>query len=95
MQTFDTPEAIEYFALCSMKGRIKIEMSGMRFKGRSTTAIAKDRFGLPKNWRKAQVLEFVTALVELHKMPADSKTTVTVSPPVGRALRTYLSSLEG
>jgi hypothetical protein len=94
MMTFDTPESISYFRLCSMKGRIKLEIAGMRCKGRSTTAIAKGEFGLPKGWRKAQVLEFVTALVELHQTPQEGANPIQVSPPVYKALRSYLNTLE-
>ena len=92
--TLNTPEAISFCCLLSMRGRIQLEVKGMRCTGRSTTAIAKDKFGLPITWRKVQVLEFVTALIELHKEQPEGWGGVQVSPQVGTALRSYLNSLE-
>lgn len=89
----DTPEGIAFYALLSMKARIKLEVAGMRCRGRSACAMAKDKFGLPKHWRKAVVLEFVTALIELYKEQPEGWGGVQVTPPVGYALKTYLNGL--
>jgi len=86
----NTPEAISFYCLLSMRGRIQLEVKGMRCTGRSTTAIAKDKFALPKSWKKVQVLEFVEALVKLHK----GEVGVEARPETARYLIAYLDSME-
>jgi hypothetical protein len=85
-----TPEQISFFSLLSLRGALKIEVNtGLKHGRRSASAVAKDRFGLPKSWKKAEVLEFLDALVHLHK----GEEQVWVSgPKVGKKLREYLYS---
>lgn len=40
------PEGIQYARLASIKGRIKLEKVGMKFKGGSTRARVAEEFGL-------------------------------------------------
>ena len=40
----DTPEQINRFMLAALRGRLKLEMAGMKFRGKSGLAIAKARF---------------------------------------------------
>jgi hypothetical protein len=46
MEVADTPEAIEYFSLSSLKGRVKLEAQGMKCNGPSAMSIARKRFNL-------------------------------------------------
>ncbi len=46
MQIIDTPAGIEAFRLLSIKGRLSIELRGLRFKGGSTFAHVKREFNL-------------------------------------------------
>jgi len=45
----DTPDQIEAFRLLSIRGRLKLELAGIRFKGGSTFAYVKREFGLRGN----------------------------------------------
>ena len=45
----DTPEKISVFRLLSIKGRLSLELSGMKFRGRSTFSIVKQEFGFKGN----------------------------------------------
>lgn len=45
----DTPETISAFQMLAWRGRLKIELAGMRFKGGSTFAFIKAKFGLKGN----------------------------------------------
>lgn len=84
--TLDTPEAIDFFALASLKGSVKLEMAGMRFKiGRS--AYAKKVFGLPKSWRRAQVFEFLQAVVDMRS----GKTEFNLTPAVAKVFVNYVN----
>lgn len=38
----DTPTGIEYARLAAIKGRLRLEMAGIRFKGRATTTIVRE-----------------------------------------------------
>ena len=40
----DTPEQINRFMLAALRGRLKLEIAGMKCKGQSGLAIAKKRF---------------------------------------------------
>jgi hypothetical protein len=51
---YDTPEAIDKFVLASLKGRLTLEMKGMKVsKGPSALAICKQRFPGVKNYVQA------------------------------------------
>jgi hypothetical protein len=61
-QVFDTPEQIAFFQLAAMKGRLKLEVKGLKFRGRSTYSIAKERYGLKGS--RESVLAQLEAMVE-------------------------------
>jgi hypothetical protein len=60
--TVITGTGIPYFRLLSLLGRLKIEMKGMKFRGRSTFAIVKEEFNLKGN--KQKVFEQFEAIVK-------------------------------
>lgn len=67
----DTPESIRMFSLLSMRGRLKLEMKGMRFKparGMTTASAVKEMFGLPRNCRNAKALLRLNEEIEVMKM---------------------------
>jgi len=49
MIIIDTPDGIEAFRLLAIRGRLKLELSGLRFKGGSTFAYVKREFGFKGN----------------------------------------------
>jgi hypothetical protein len=53
---------IEMFSLLSIKGRLKLEMKGLKFKGRPTFAIIKERYG----WKggKAKVYKLFCEMLD-------------------------------
>lgn len=54
-----TPDSIRFYSLLSIRGRLKLEMKGMRLKpirGRTMATIVKEMFGLPKSCRNAKAL---------------------------------------
>lgn len=64
----DTPDKIRFFQLLSMKGRLKLEMKGMRFKGRTTTAAAiKKMLGLPKGCRNQKAMDALEQEIDAMK----------------------------
>lgn len=64
----DTPDKIQFFRLLSLRGRLKLEMKGMRFRGRSTTAAAiKKMFGLPKGCANQKALDRIEQEIESMK----------------------------
>ena len=48
----DTPDKINMSRLLSLKGALKLEMVGMKRRGRSAYAIIKDEFGFKGNREK-------------------------------------------
>jgi len=63
----DTPDKIHMFSLLSMKGRLKLEMKGLRFKpiqGQSTASVVKKMFGLKKGCRNEKALAMLEAEIE-------------------------------
>ena len=57
MLVCDTPEKIRFFQLISLRGRLKLEIKGMKFRGPSSTATAvKKMFGLSVRCRNATAL---------------------------------------
>jgi hypothetical protein len=50
------PTRIEIFRLKIIKQRIKMECLGLRFKGRSTRAMVKQRFGLSRQANEEEML---------------------------------------
>jgi hypothetical protein len=55
MLTYDNPQAIEAFRMRSLRGALKLEILGMKRKGRSVYSIVKEEFGFKGN--KQKVLE--------------------------------------
>lgn len=58
----DTPEGITAYRLLALRGALKLEIMGMRRRGRSAYAIIKEEFGLKGN--KQRVLEQYEALLK-------------------------------
>ena len=58
----NTPEQIAAFRLLSIRGRLKLELKGLRFRGRSTFSIVKAKFGFKGN--NAKVLEQFEAMLK-------------------------------
>ena len=58
----NTPEQIAAFRLLSIRGRLKLELKGLRFRGRSTFSIVKAEFGFKGN--NAKVLEQFEAMLK-------------------------------
>ncbi len=52
----DTPEGIYFYRLLAMRGALKLEMRGLRRRGRSVASIAKEMFKLPKSCRNEVAL---------------------------------------
>ena len=48
---------VHLLQLATMRHRLRLEIRGMRFSGRSTSAILKDLLGLPKSWKRERVLD--------------------------------------
>lgn len=57
----DTPEAINAFMLASLRGRLRLEIKGMKCKGPSALAIAKKRF--PGIKTREEALEKISAIL--------------------------------
>jgi hypothetical protein len=45
----DTPEGIAFFQLCARRGALKLELVGMKRRGRSAYSICKEVYGLKGN----------------------------------------------
>lgn len=63
MTLITTTEGIEAFRLLAIKGRLKIELRGMKFKGGSTFAYVKKEFNLKGN-RQSVYDQYVELLKE-------------------------------
>jgi hypothetical protein len=66
----DTPDKIRFFSLLSMRGRLKLEMKGIRFKpvrGQSTAMVVKKMFGLNPHARRATALAALEAEIDSMK----------------------------
>ena len=57
----DHTNQIELFRLCALRGALKLEILGMRKRGRSAYSIVKEEFGLKGN--KKRVLEQLEQLI--------------------------------
>ena len=65
-QVFDTPEAIEYFRMCSIRGRLQIESeTGIKF--RLPTLVNANRIYGTNFTRKKQMIEYLTKKIEEAK----------------------------
>jgi hypothetical protein len=63
MTMVDTPDGIEAFRLLAIKGRLSIELKGLKFKGGSTFAYVKREFGFKGN-KQSVYDQYVAMLVE-------------------------------
>ena len=61
----DTPEKIEIVRLCALKSALKLEILGMKRRGRSAYAIIKEQFNLKGN--KEKVLNQFNEILEKKK----------------------------
>ena len=59
MEVYDSPEAINNFRLRALRGALKLEILGMKRRGRSAYSLAKEEFGFKGN--KQKVLEQLEA----------------------------------
>ena len=59
MEGYDSPEAINNFRLRALRGALKLEILGMKRRGRSAYSLAKEEFGFKGN--KQKVLEQLEA----------------------------------
>ena len=61
----DKPHQIELYRLRVLKSMLKLEMLGMKRRGRTAYSIAKEEFGIKGN--KKKVLEQITELIRIIK----------------------------
>jgi len=59
MQVYDSPEVINNFRLRALRGALKLEILGMKRRGRSAYSIIKEEFGFKGSRQKvlAQIEE--------------------------------------
>lgn len=62
MKVYDTPEQIDAFRLRALRGALKLEVLGMRRKGRSVYSIVKEEFGFKGS--KVKVLQQLEEKIE-------------------------------
>ena len=55
LEVYDNPQAIAAFRMRSLRGALKLEILGMKRRGRSVYSIVKEEFGFKGN--KQKVLE--------------------------------------
>lgn len=77
MIVMDTPDKLAFAHLAALKGALKLEMVGLRRRGRSAYSIAKQTYGLKGD--RAKVLTQLQALVE--KALADKENGILFQPP--------------
>ena len=61
MTTYDDPQAIAHFRMKTLRGALKLEILGMKRRGRTVYSIVKEEFGFKGN--KQKVLEQLEAKV--------------------------------
>ena len=61
----DTPDGIELFRLCALRGALKLEVLGMTRRGRSVYSMVKVEFGLKGS--KKRVLEQLEEVITKRK----------------------------
>jgi hypothetical protein len=57
MTALTTPEQIALFRIAALKQAVKLELMGLRRRGRSATAIAREEMGLKKSASRKEVIE--------------------------------------
>lgn len=65
MIAYDSIQEIEYFRLRALRGALKLEMIGMKRKGRSVYSILKEEFGFKGN--KQKVLKQLEEKIKKHE----------------------------
>ena len=65
MQVYDSPEAINNFRLRSLRGALKLEILGMKRRGRSAYSLIKEEFGFKGN--RQSVLAQIEEQIRLSK----------------------------
>jgi hypothetical protein len=58
----DTPEGIAFFQLCARRGALKLELRGMKRRGRSAYSICKEVYGLKGS--RESVLNQLNEMIE-------------------------------
>jgi hypothetical protein len=58
----DTPDGIAFFQLCARRGALKLEIAGLKRRGRSAYSICKEVYGLKGSREK--VLEQMEAMIQ-------------------------------
>jgi hypothetical protein len=74
MTVIDTPEGIAMFRLLSMRGRLRLEMRGLRFKGRPTLAVLRSE-GITSARTRAAGLADLNRHIEQLGGPAEGEAT--------------------
>jgi hypothetical protein len=64
MTTVLTGDGIAYARLASLKGRVKLEGLGMKFRGGSATAVMRKEFGLKARAPHAEVIAAIQSKME-------------------------------
>ncbi len=59
-------QILRYRLIVLRKG-VELEQMGMKKRGRSCAAIAKEELGLPKNTKRADLIAALNALIEVFK----------------------------
>jgi hypothetical protein len=62
-----TPESIFFTRLLALRGAVKLEMRGMKRRGRSASVVAKELLGISKSARRKKVLEKLDEAIEQMK----------------------------
>ena len=63
---FNTPESIHYYKLVHLRRALKLELVGLKSRGRSAYSIAKSEFGLKGN--RDKVLSQINNLIEKARL---------------------------
>lgn len=71
----DTKDGIEFYQLLALRGACKLETLGMKRRGRSALAIARERYGLPK--RAPADLVLITLNREVEERQAKRQLALT------------------
>ena len=79
---FDTPDGIAFFRLCSIRGAVKLEIQGIRFRGGSRYAAAKRIYGI-KGSRESVLKQLDAMIEEAHD--AKQRRALLAAEPAGTA----------
>lgn len=59
-----TPKDINFWHLCSLRGALRLEMTGMQRRGQSALSVVKQKFGLKRNATAKQAFDAVQAEID-------------------------------